>query len=65
MAVKATTDPQAKNLPKGSVAQSARTHPTDEQIRDKAYQIYQARGNRPGSAMDDWLQAERALRPLK
>lgn len=34
----------------------------DEQVRAKisqrAYEIYLSRGGEPGSAMDDWLQAE-------
>ncbi|GMV26043.1 MAG: hypothetical protein AMXMBFR58_20740 [Phycisphaerae bacterium] len=30
-----------------------------ERIRRRAYEIYLARGNRPGDAMSDWLQAER------
>jgi len=29
-----------------------------ERIRQRAYEIYQQRGNRPGSPLDDWLQAE-------
>jgi Protein of unknown function (DUF2934) len=33
----------------------------DEEIRRRAYDIYLERGNRPGSALDDWLQAEREV----
>jgi hypothetical protein len=35
--------------------------PTEEQVRARAYQIYQGRGYQPGHDMDDWLQAEYEL----
>jgi Protein of unknown function (DUF2934) len=37
-------------------------HSTGEQeIRDRAYEIYLKRGARPGYELEDWLQAEREL----
>jgi hypothetical protein len=33
-----------------------------EEIRKRAYQIFQARGGGHGQDLDDWLQAERELR---
>ncbi len=36
--------------------------PTEEQIRERAYGIYLARGARPGSALQDWLKAEAELK---
>lgn len=33
----------------------------EEQIRQRAYQIFLARGTRPGTAQGDWLQAEKEL----
>jgi hypothetical protein len=37
-------------------------HSTSEQeIRDRAYEIYLQRGAQSGCAVDDWLQAEREL----
>jgi hypothetical protein len=33
----------------------------DEELRRRAYDIYLERGDQPGSALDDWLQAEREL----
>jgi hypothetical protein len=37
-------------------------HSTDEQeIRDRAYEIYLQRGAQHGSELEDWLQAEREL----
>lgn len=35
---------------------------TREQIANRAYEIYKARGGAPGSDIEDWLQAERELR---
>ena len=39
-----------------------KTHPTEDQIRQRAYEIHQARGGAPGQELDDWLQAERELK---
>ena len=38
--------------------------PTDleEQIRLRAYQLYEARGEVPGYEIEDWLQAEAEIR---
>jgi choline dehydrogenase-like flavoprotein len=33
----------------------------EEAIRCRAYEVYLERGGQPGSALDDWLQAEREL----
>lgn len=35
--------------------------PTPEQIQQRAYEIYKARGGVPGRELDDWLQAQREL----
>ena len=40
----------------------APTGPTDEQIRQRAYEIYLARGHAPGNPDWDWQQAELELR---
>jgi DUF2934 family protein len=37
----------------------------EEKIRDRAYQVYEGRGGEPGHDWDDWLQAERELRPKR
>jgi len=34
---------------------------THEQIARRAYELYLARGSRPGDALGDWLAAEREL----
>jgi hypothetical protein len=38
---------------------------TDDTIRDRAYELYEARGAKPGRDLDDWLQAEHELRPKR
>ena len=38
--------------------------PTQAEIRQRAQKIYQTRGQRPGHAIDDWLQAEYELAQL-
>ena len=43
-------------------ATSAQVEPTVEQIRQRAYELYLFRGERPGDAREDWLEAERELR---
>jgi len=34
----------------------------EERIRLRAESIYRQRGNRPGSAMEDWIRAEKEIR---
>jgi len=31
-------------------------------IRERAYQLFEARGGQPGHELDDWLQAEREIK---
>ncbi|PYK65672.1 MAG: hypothetical protein DME21_00530 [Verrucomicrobia bacterium] len=31
-------------------------------IRERAYQLFEARGGQPGHEWDDWLQAEREIK---
>jgi hypothetical protein len=38
--------------------------PTDEQIRERAYEIYLQRGSAPGQEVEDWLAAEQELTGL-
>jgi|GEM_PF-1597348 len=45
------------NPPESTVA----AEPTIEQIRQRAYELYLFRGDRPGSELEDWLEAEREL----
>jgi len=38
---------------------AASPEPLELLIRRRAYDLYLARGDRPGTALEDWLQAER------
>jgi len=38
---------------------------TAEQIRKKAYELYEKRGKKAGHAFDDWLEAERIIKQKK
>lgn len=50
----------------GSLAATSNGQPhadnLDERIRQRAYEIYLARGYSTGNELDDWLEAERQLR---
>jgi len=35
--------------------------PLEERIRQRAHEIWLNRGDRPGSAVEDWLQAEEEI----
>ena len=54
-----STEPRAKTaIAKGE----ALLDPTrEEEIRNRAYEIYLQRGAQPGDELEDWLQAEREL----
>src|SRR6266853_5205360 len=45
-------------------ATSARSTPSDEEIRRRAYEIYLERGDLAGDEIDDWLRAERELQKV-
>lgn len=40
------------------------TAPTEEQIRDRAYELYLAGGKEDGHDLSDWFTAERELKEL-
>lgn len=40
---------------------STDTHPIEERIRRRAHELWLDRGDRPGSAIEDWLKAEQEL----
>lgn len=37
---------------------NANTIPVEEQVRQRAFELYQQRGGTGGTAQEDWLQAE-------
>jgi len=38
------------------------TQGADDQIRKKAYELYEKRGRKGGCALSDWLEAERIVK---
>jgi DUF2934 family protein len=56
-----STEPQATSTQAEAGEVSVGNSARDEEIRRRAYEIYLERGEQPGRALDDWLQAEREL----
>jgi hypothetical protein len=52
---------QTDEKPEQMGAQPGSQAPTPEQIRKRAFEIFQARGGAPGREWDDWLLAEAEL----
>ena len=64
MEPRATSSDGADNKPRDRVdEESEQPNQTtaEQEIRDRAYEIYLQRGAQHGSDWDDWLQAEREL----
>jgi hypothetical protein len=64
MASKAKTIGSTDSTQPGTAVEERKRlpHSTGEQeIRDRAYEIYLERGVQPGYELEDWLQAEREL----
>jgi hypothetical protein len=58
-----TSKPKADDLyPSASLIPTAQRKPTLEQIRQRANDIYAARGGKEGMTLNDWLQAEQELK---
>ncbi len=57
-----TATKMQKAVPQAPAKETLRREVTDEEIRQRAYEIYLDRGAAPGFELDDWLQAERELR---
>jgi hypothetical protein len=64
--LKTQKQPQPKIVigPKSSSAKGARmtdTVPSQDRIRERAYELYEGRGREPGQEEQDWLHAEREI----
>jgi len=46
------------------MAETKPIEPTEQRIRDRAYEIYVAGGREDGHDLSDWLTAERQLKEL-
>jgi hypothetical protein len=57
-------DLRATSVQRQADETSARSTPSDEEIRRRAHEIYLERGSRPGNELDDWLRAERELQKV-
>ena len=59
-----TAATQTGKTPRLGGQQAVPTNPptvTEEQIQRRAYEIYLARGKKPGDPVQDWLQAKQEL----
>jgi hypothetical protein len=65
-------DPQAHKQPKpkivvgpksspGKVAMMPNTVPSQDRIRERAYELYESRGREPGLDERDWFRAEQEI----
>jgi len=65
-------DPKAHTQPKtkiavgpkgfpGNVAMMSHTVPSQNMIRERAYELYESRGREPGQDEQDWLRAEQEI----
>ncbi|HUR62582.1 MAG TPA: DUF2934 domain-containing protein [Candidatus Thermoplasmatota archaeon] len=57
-----TTSKPASTNAVTAVARPRKGAPSEDEIRARAYAIFQARGAQPGREAEDWAQAERELR---
>jgi len=55
---------EASRKPPPSVSSESRL-PAEEQIRIRAYELYEARGREDGHELEDWLEAESELSETK
>lgn len=53
---------QSRVTSKENAAKPQLPAPTNQQIQERAFEIYNARGGVPGRELDDWLQAEHELK---
>ena len=60
-ATKRTAVRSAARVGPKSTTKSGAPRYTEDQIRERAYYIYMARGGEAGDPLEDWLQAEREL----
>jgi hypothetical protein len=57
-----TTTRQRAPLPAAPKVELKQPTITENDLRDRAYEIYLKRGPNPGNEIGDWLQAERELK---
>ena len=57
--IAATNPPQTDKA--GGESERSPVSVSEQEIRERAYEIYLQRGAQPGHELEDWLQAEREL----
>lgn len=57
------TDSRKLTKPTSKRGNGASNSVSDEDVARRAYEIYQSRGGMHGADLDDWLEAERQLKP--
>jgi hypothetical protein len=60
--IRQATTRQRAPLPATPKVELKRPAITENDLRNRAYEIYLKRGPNPGSEIEDWLQAERELK---
>ena len=60
--VKLSSEKMKTTRPPKREARPGRPPATEADIRERAYQLFLARGAEPGRDLEDWLQAERELK---
>jgi hypothetical protein len=51
-----------KEVARAKLAATAETPNMEEEIRRRAYQLFEARGGEDGHELEDWLRAEEEIR---
>lgn len=54
-----------KEVARTKLAATAETPNIEEEIRGRAYELFEARGGEVGHELEDWLQAEEEIRGSK
>ena len=54
-----------KEVPRTTLAATAERSNIEEEIRKRAYELFEARGGAEGHELEDWLRAEEEIRGSK
>ena len=54
-----------KEVPQTKLAASDETRNIEDEIRRRAYELFEARGGEDGQELEDWLRAEEEIRGSK
>ena len=51
----------AQDISRSTTSKSSYSHRVEEQIRRRAYELYESRGREEGHDLEDWLTAEEEI----